>query len=101
MKKAKEDKLTTRETEQILYLSNISKTEVWSASKYGVFDPYYAKIDVSDTEGFNQLIDQLRNLTNNLLRQYTYETFDDYFAGFAGYKQELNELQELKKRKWE
>ena len=96
-KRTKEEKLTTRETEQILFLSNISKTEVWSASKYGVFDPYYAKIDVSDTMGFNQLIDQLRHLTDDLLRQYTYETFDDYFAGFAGYKQELNELQELKK----
>ena len=96
-KKTKEEKLTTRETEQILFLSNISKTEVWSTSKYGVFDPYYAKIDVSDTTGFNQLIDQLRHLTDDLLRQYTYETFDDYFAGFEGYKQELNELQELKK----
>jgi type I restriction-modification system DNA methylase subunit len=96
-KKTKEEKLTTRETEQILFISNISKTEVWSASKYSLFDSYYAKIDVSDTTGFNQLIDQLRHLTDDLLRQYTYETFDDYFAGFAGYKQELNELQELKK----
>ena len=37
-KRAKEDKLTTQETEQILFLKNISKEELWNESKYNKFN---------------------------------------------------------------
>ncbi|QLJ52855.1 MAG: hypothetical protein Sv326_0680 [Candidatus Fermentimicrarchaeum limneticum] len=97
-KRASEDKLTTKETEQMLYLGNITREQVCSAEKYGKFDEYYAKIDVADEAGFERLIEQLNYISNELLRQYTYNTFDEYYAGYAQYKQTMNELDEIKKQ---
>lgn len=97
-KKANEDKLTTKDIEQILFLNNITKEQVWNEAKYKNFDPYYAKIDVVEEEGFNRLIEQLNYISNNILRQYTYSTFDEYHAGYAQYKQTKDELEELKKQ---
>ena len=97
-KRASEDKLTTKETEQMLYLGNITREQVCSAEKYGKFDEYYAKIDVADEAGFEQLIEQLNYISNELLRQYTYNTFDEYYAGYAQYKQTMKEIDEIKKQ---
>lgn len=96
-KRASEDKLTTQETEQILFLNNLSKEQVWSSEKYSKFDDYYAKIDVADEEGFAKLIEHLNYISDDLLRQYTYSTFDEYYAGYAQYKQTMNDLERLKR----
>lgn len=97
-KKTKEDKLSTKETEQILYLENITKEQIWSESKYLKFDEYYAKIDVAQDEGFDKLIEDLNYISNDLLKQYTYSAFDEYYAGYAQYKQAKDEIDEIKKQ---
>ena len=96
-KKTSEDKLATKETEQILFLNNITKEQIWSEAKYKSFDPYYAKIDVSEEGGFGKLIEQLNYISNNILRQYTYSAFDEYYGSYTQYKQEKSEIEELKK----
>ena len=58
-KKTTEGKISTKETEQILFLNNITKEQIWSEAKYGIFDPYYAKIDVAEGAGFDKLIEVL------------------------------------------
>jgi len=97
-KKFSEDKLTTKETEYILYFGNITKEQVCCEEKYNKFNEYYAKIDVSDETGFKQLIEQLKIISNRHLRQYTYNAFDEYYAGYAQYKQAINEIEQLKKQ---
>jgi type I restriction-modification system DNA methylase subunit len=97
-KKTNEGKLSTQETEQILFLSNITKTQIWSEAKYLKFDEYYAKVDVAAEDGFSKLIEQLNYISNDILRQYTYAAFDEYYAGYAQYKQTKDELEELKKQ---
>jgi len=97
-KRAKEDKLTTKEVEQILYLENLTKAQVWSEDKYTKFNDYYATIDVADEDGFKKLIEQLNYISNDLLRQYTYSAFDEYYAGYAQYKQTKDDLENLKKQ---
>ncbi|HQT44810.1 MAG TPA: N-6 DNA methylase, partial [Candidatus Micrarchaeota archaeon] len=92
-----EEKLTTKEVEQILFLENITKEQIWSESKYSIFNDYYAKIDVADEPGFESLIEQLQYISNDLLKQYTYNAFDEYYAGYAQYKQTKDELEEMKK----
>ena len=96
-KRASEPKLTTKEIEQILFLENLSKQQIWSEDKYKKFNDYYATIDVSDEDGFKKLIEQLNYISNDLMRQYTYAAFDEYYAGYAQYKQTLGELEEIKK----
>ena len=97
-RKASENNLTTRETEQILFLENITKQQVWSEGKYGKFDEYYATIDVANESGFTRLIEQLNFISNDLLRQYTYSAFDEYYEGYAQYKHTLGELSEIKRQ---
>lgn len=96
-KRASEDKLSTKEAEQLLFLGNITKQHVWSEEKYSKFDEYYATIDVSEENGFGRLIEQLNYISNDLLRQYTYSAFDEYYAGYAQYKQTKGELDEIRK----
>lgn len=96
-KKLAETKLSTQEVEQILFLNNITKIQIWSEAKYAIFDPYYAKIDVAEDNGFEKLIDQLNYISNDILRQYTYSSFDDYYANYAAYKQAKNEIDMIKK----
>lgn len=96
-KRASEDKISTREAEQILSLGNITKEQVWSEAKYDKFDEYYATIDVAEEKGFERLIEQLNYISNDLMRQYTYAAFDEYYAGYAQYKQTKGELEEIKK----
>jgi len=95
-KRASEDKLSTKETEQILFLNNIIKLQIWSDDKYSKFDAYYATIDVSEEAGFSKLIEQLNYISNDLMRQYTYAAFDEYYAGYMQYKQTKKELEEIK-----
>ena len=97
-KKTKEEKLSTRETEQILFLDNITKEQIWSESKYLKFDEYYAKIDVVEDNGFDKLIENLNYISNDLLKQYTYSAYDEYYAGYAQYKQAKDEIEEIKKQ---
>lgn len=97
-KKTREEKLSTREVEQILYLDNITKEQVWSESKYLKFDEYYAKIDVVEDNGFDKLIENLNYISDDILRQYTYSAFDEYYAGYAQYKQAKGEIDEIKKQ---
>ncbi|MCL5430557.1 MAG: hypothetical protein M1504_03725, partial [Candidatus Marsarchaeota archaeon] len=96
-KRTTESKISTKETEQILFLNNITKEQIWSEAKYGIFDPYYAKIDVAEDVGFDKLIEQLNYISNDILRQYTYSAFDEYYANYAQYKQTKDELEEMKK----
>jgi type I restriction-modification system DNA methylase subunit len=96
-KKTLESKISTKEVEQILFLNNITKEQIWSEAKYGIFDPYYAKIDVAEDAGFDKLIEQLNYISNDILRQYTYSAFDEYYANYAQYKQAKDELEEMKK----
>lgn len=96
-KRTSEEKLSTKETEQILYLQNITKEQVWSEEKYGKFNDYYATVEVAEEDGFQKLIEQLNYISNNLLRQYTYGAFDEYYAGYMQYKQTKSELEEIKK----
>ncbi|MEK6924285.1 MAG: N-6 DNA methylase, partial [Candidatus Micrarchaeota archaeon] len=96
-KRMAEGKLTTKEIEQILFIGNISKPQVWSEAKYSKFNDYYAAIDVAEEEGFTKLIAQLNYISNDLLRQYTYNAFDEYYAGYAQYKQTKGEIDEIRK----
>ncbi len=96
--RTKEERLTTKEAEQVLFLQNITREEVYGKDKYRKFNDFYATIDVSEDDGFNVLIEQLNYISANLLRQYTYSAFDEYYAGFAQYKQAIGELEELRTR---
>ncbi|MFA4946295.1 MAG: N-6 DNA methylase [Candidatus Micrarchaeia archaeon] len=91
-KKTSEEKLSSSEVEQILFLENLRKEEVWSESKYGVFNEYYAKIDISEDTGFEKLIEQLNYVLNGLLKQYTYDAFDEYSAGYFEYESKTKEI---------
>ncbi|PIT85208.1 hypothetical protein COU36_04590, partial [Candidatus Micrarchaeota archaeon CG10_big_fil_rev_8_21_14_0_10_59_7] len=97
-KRTSEDKLSTKETEQILFLGNIAKQQIWSEAKYAKFDEYYAAVDISEDAGFDKLIEQLKYISNDLLRQYTYSAFDEYDAGYAQHQQAKGELDEIKKQ---
>ncbi|MFH1200636.1 MAG: N-6 DNA methylase [Candidatus Micrarchaeota archaeon] len=96
-KRATEARLSTKETEQILFLANITKERVWNEEKYGRFNDFYATIDVAEDDGFKKLIAQLNYVSNDLLRQFTYSAFDEYYAGYAQYKQTKGELEEIRK----
>jgi type I restriction-modification system DNA methylase subunit len=97
-KKTSEDKLSTQELEQLLFLGVLQKQQIWSEDKYLKFNEYYAKIDVAEIDGFDKLITQLKYISSNLLTQYTYNAFDEYYAGFMQYKQSLGEIDSLKKQ---
>lgn len=97
-KRINEDKLTTKETEYILYFRNITKEQICCEEKYSRFDEYYARIDISEDAGFKLLIEQLKVISNSYLRQYTYNAFDEYYAGYAQYKQAIQEIEQLKKQ---
>lgn len=97
-KRMNEDKLTTKEIEQILYLQNITKEQIWSTEKYTKFSEYYAIIDVAEEDGFIKLVEQLNFISNDLLRRFTYSAFDEYYAGYMQYKQTMNELDNLKRQ---
>jgi type I restriction-modification system DNA methylase subunit len=97
-KRFNEEKLSTGEVGQILSLNSITKEQIWSEDKYSKFDEYYAKIEVAEEEGFNKLIKQLNFISNEILKQYTYTAFDEYYAGYAQYKQTKDELDEIKKQ---
>ncbi len=97
-KRLTEEKLSTNEIGAILFLNNITKEEIWSPLKYGNFDKYYAKIDVSEEEGFDKLISQLQYISNDLLKQFTYSAFDEYYAGYAQYIKDLQDVEEAKQR---
>ena len=91
------DKLSGKENEHVIFLNNLTKSQIWSGEKYGKFDDYYAIIDVSDESGFNKLIEQLNFISNSILYQYTHTAFDEYYAGYSQYQQALKEINELKK----
>jgi hypothetical protein len=96
-KKTNEAKLSTRETEQILFLDNLTKQQIWSESKYAKFNDYYGTIDISDEAGFAKLIEQLNYISNDLMRQYTYAAFDEYYAEYAKYRRTKSEIEEIEK----
>ena len=43
---------------------NITKKEIWNASKYDRFDDYYAIIDVSERLGFEKLLERIQFIMN-------------------------------------
>lgn len=94
-KRFTEEKLLSQVVEQILYLHNISKAEIWNERKYNSFNDYYASIDISEDAGFEKLIERLNYIANDLLRQFTYNTFDEYYAGHSEYQRRLDELNEF------
>jgi len=96
-KRVSEEKLSPAEVAQILALESLKKEEIWNAEKYGNFDEYYAKIDISEDAGFERLIDRLNYIANDLLRQYTYDAFDEYYAGYEQYRREIGEIQTIKR----
>ncbi|MFH1199811.1 MAG: N-6 DNA methylase [Candidatus Micrarchaeota archaeon] len=96
-KKFSEEKLDTKTVEQILFLQNITKAEVWNESKYSKFNEYYATIDITEEDGFEKLIDRLNYVSNDLLRQYTYDAFDEYYAGYHEYQNRVKEIELLEK----
>ncbi len=97
-KRLSEDKLTSQEVEQFLALEKLAKAEIWSESKYSRFNEFYAKIDLSEDAGFEKLIERLNYLSNDLLRQYAYNAFDDYLAGYLDYQRFRGEIGDLKKQ---
>lgn len=96
--KTTEEKLSSREIEQMLFLEKLKRDEVRSESKYEKFNDYYATIDVSDSDGFDKLVETLKYISNSLMRQYTYSAFDEYYAGYQEYQAKLKQIEELEKR---
>lgn len=96
-KRTSENKMSTREIEQLLFLNRLTKQQVWSENKYSQFNDYYGTIDVSDSAGFAKLIEQLNYISNDLLRQYTYAAFDEYSEAYDEYMHTKNDLEEIKK----
>jgi len=93
------EQLNSKETQQILFLNNISRAEIWNPSKYDDFNKDYAKIDVSEELGFNSLIKTLKLISENLLKEYTFQSFDEYYNGYSEYQHRLARLNELTKGK--
>ena len=79
------------------FICGEKRYDLWNANKYDKFDEYHAIIDVSEKEGFEKILDRIQYITNNLFKQYTYDTFDEYLAGYYEYQRKLTELENLKK----
>jgi type I restriction-modification system DNA methylase subunit len=90
--------LSSTDLSQILFLERLKKDEIRSESKYQSFDEYYGTIDISDPVGFENLIDRLNYISNDVLRQFTYDAFDEYYAGFQEYQSKLGQIEELEKQ---
>ena len=86
------------EVQQLLFLNNLKKDEIWNESKYEEFNEYYGKIDISESKGFIKLIDILNHISNNLLKQYTFNAFDIYYKGWQEYKLKLSQVEQLEKQ---
>lgn len=84
--------LSTRESSQILYLGRLRKEVLYGAEKYKDFDTYYGEIDVKEDAGFRKLLERLEYIITELLREYTFQAFDEYKAGYSQYLSELRKI---------
>lgn len=78
----------------ILNLVYLTKEYLFDPSKYQKFNEHYAKIDITTNSGFNELLDKLKYIINDLLWGYTLRTFDEYKNNYLKYISELNNLNE-------
>ena len=76
----------------ILYLENLKKEFVYSFEKYHDFNKYYASINISNEEGFQELLKQLNRIVNELLMSFALRAFDQYFYGYNEYKTKISEI---------
>ncbi|MBU1198602.1 MAG: N-6 DNA methylase [Nanoarchaeota archaeon] len=76
----------------ILYLENLKKEFIYSSEKYQDFNTYYASINISNEEGFQELLKQLHRIVNELLMSFALRAFDQYFYGYNEYKTKISEI---------
>ncbi|MFH1642734.1 MAG: N-6 DNA methylase [Nanoarchaeota archaeon] len=76
----------------ILYLENLKKEFIYSSEKYQDFNTYYASINISNEEGFQELLKQLHRIVNELLMSFALRAFDQYFYGYNEYKIKISEI---------
>ncbi len=76
----------------ILYLENLKKEFIYSSEKYQDFNKYYASINISNEEGFQELLKQLHRIVNELLMSFALRAFDKYFYGYNEYKTKISEI---------
>jgi type I restriction-modification system DNA methylase subunit len=90
--------LDSHQIQELLFLNNLKKDEIWNESKYEEFNEFYGRIDVSTPRGFDRLINVLNQISNNLLKQYTFNAFDIYYKGFQEYELKLSQVQQHEKQ---
>lgn len=70
--------LTPKEKRQLSILVELKKDVIFSPQKYEAFSRNYAKIDISTEEGFNELIEKLKFIVNEILYPYAENAFEEY-----------------------
>ncbi len=93
-KKFSNENLSSLEVEKILRLSKISKNEIDNEQKYSNFNEYYGLIDISENDGFELLISQLDHIINNLLKQFAFNSFDEYYTRYQELQRSLRDLED-------
>lgn len=80
------DSISSSDKGNILYLENLQKEFIYSSDKYQEFNKYYASIDISQEEGFQELLKQLQRIVNELLMSFALRAFDKHYYGFNEFK---------------
>lgn len=76
----------------ILYLENLKKEFIYSSEKYQDFNKYYAAIDISNEDGFQELLKQLHRIVNELLMSFALRAFDQYHYGYNEFKAKITDI---------
>ncbi|WP_324734977.1 N-6 DNA methylase [Thermococcus sp. SY098] len=89
--------LTSKEKIDLYKLAELKKDVIFSPEKYIAFSKDYAKIDISTEEGFNELIEKLKFIVNEILYPYAANAFEEYREKFREYKKKREELEKALK----
>lgn len=84
--------LSSKDRGDILYLGNLKKEFIASPENYKKFSEYYAQVDISQEQGFQELINQLKRIVNEILMPVAIRAFDKYLYGYNEYKSKIDQL---------
>jgi len=89
--------LTSKEKIELYKLAELKKDVVFNPKKYTAFSEDYAKIDISTEAGFNELIEKLKFIVDEILYPYAAKAFEEYRKKFEEYRQKREELEKTLK----
>ncbi len=84
--------ISTKDRGDILYLGNLKKEYISSAENYKKFSEYYAQVDISQEQGFQELLNQLKRIVNEILMPVALRAFDKHCYAYNEYKSKVEQL---------